>query len=785
MQINRTAVIGAGTMGSQIAVHMANAGAEVILLDIVPEDAEDRSELAKSALQKLKQGGRAFTHPTHAKRIRPGNIEDDLDKVAEADWILEAVIEKRDVKRELYRKLDAVRQAHAIISSNTSTIPLKQLKEEQSESLQCDLCITHFFNPPRQMQLLELVTDARNDSERLTSVRDFIENRMGKTIVPANDTPGFIANRIGIYWMMFGLEQALRQNVSVERADAVLGKRFGFPKTGIFGLMDLVGIDLMLDITRSLRENLPDNDSYQQLDMSVSLLEEMVKQELIGNKGKGGFYRKTDDGKRQVYALKERYFRDQENVEDAAIKAASEKGLRAALEAETQGGKFANTVLTEMMRYSASLVPEIADNITDVDSAMQLGFNWEQGPFDMMDALGKQGHQGAAWLTKQLDADDKQVPDLLGKAAAADGFYKEQGAKRSYLTTAGGYEQLPVPEGRWKLADRVRGSSPVLQNDAARLWDIGDGVACLELTTKMDIMGQGTFDLVEQAIEKVKSDFAGLIIGDDDRHFSAGLNLRNILGWCEKKDWEAIEAIIKRGQESWRKLKYAPFPVVGCTYGKTLGGACELTLHTDAVQAHSESYIGLVEVNIGVVPGWGGCKEMLYHHLQEASSDSERVEAVKNLFTIIAEARPSGSAELARERLAMPDQIHITMHRDQVLADAKATCEKLAAQYSPPEHKPLSLPLGAVKTMLEEQLKLRKEEHKTEGHDLAVLEALAWVLSGGQVEAGAVKHVSLLADDLAAQAGSLEEMTLLALERTAFMALIQTKETQEKIKRVL
>lgn len=788
MSIHKTAVIGAGTMGSQIAAQMANGGAEVVLLDIVPKGANDRSKLAKEALEKMKKSGRAFTHPSHAEQITPGNLEDDLDQLSDAEWIVEAIVEDLDIKQDLYSKLNGARKKGAILSSNTSTLPLAQLKKGLPKELQACLCITHFFNPPRQMRLLELVTDGANDNERLKEVRHFLENRMGKTIVPTKDTPGFIANRIGIFWMMWGLEQALKQGIPVELADSLLGKPLGFPKTGIFGLMDLVGLDLMLDITRSLQDHLPGDDPYQQLDQSISLLKEMVDNDQTGNKGDGGFYRKRDDGS-QVFDLKKKAYRDLQQPEDEAIEVAKNKGLHAALETDSKGGRYAWSVLSEMLRYVASLIPEIAEDIPSVDTALTLGFNWRQGPFAMIDALGNPRIYGANWFTEALKEDEKDVPEILKKAAEAKGFYQAKDTKCTYLSRDTTYQAIHVPEDAWQLADKTRGKSPVIENEAAKLWDIGDGIACLQLITPFDVMGNATFDLVEQTTQKVKLDFQGLMIGDDDRQFSAGLNLKKVLKWCEAEDWQAIESILKRGQQSWMTLKYASFPVVCCAYGKALGGACELMLHADCIQAHIESHIGLVEVGIGVVPSWGGCKEMLMHQLKDVTDTGSQLQAVQQVFSRIADARPSASAEEAKDWRILRDCCGISMNRAQVLADAKALCLQKAHDYTPPQSRTLELPKGAARHVFENEIERRVEKDSLDRHAKRVLQSLAFVLSGGDSSPKIMQQLELEVieerQDDSDVTDAISEQTLLDLERKAFMALIKSGETQTKIKEVL
>ena len=788
MTIQKTAVIGTGTMGSQIAAQLANGGAEVVLLDIVPNGVNDRSKLAKESLEKMKQSGHAFTHPNHARQITPGNLEDDLEQLSKVDWIVEAVVEDLAIKQALYSKINGHRKKGAILSSNTSTLPLKQLKQGLPEDLQAHLCITHFFNPPRQMRLVELVADETNANKQLKAVRHFIEQDMGKTIIPVKDTPGFIANRIGIFWMMWGLEQTLKQNIPVELADALLGKPLGFPKTGIFKLMDLIGLDLMLDITKSLQSHLPENDPYQQLEQSVNLLQQMVEHEQTGNKGDGGFYRESNGG-RQVIDFQKKSYRALQQPDDKAIDVAKSKSLQTVLETDSRGGRYVRSVLAETLHYSVSLIPQITEDITFMDTALTLGFNWHQGPLAMIDGLGNQRISGANWFIQMLKEDGKAVPETLKKAAKAGGFYKEEGRDLYYLACDATYQIIQVPSDAWQLADIIRGTSPVIENRAAKLWDVGDGIACLQLITPFDVMDNATFDLVEETIEKVQSNFQGLMIGDDDRQFSAGLNLKKVLKWCEAEEWRAIEAILERGQQSWMALKYASFPVVCCAYGKALGGACELMLHADCIQAHIESHIGLVEVRIGLVPSWGGCKEMLMHHLTNVTDTGSKLQAIQQVFSYIADGRPSASSEEAKEWRILRDCCNITMNRVQVLAHAKRLCLQKAQNYTPPQNRMLELPKRAAKYVLTNEIERRVKNGSLNRHTKRVLQSLAFILSGGDSSPEIIQQLELEAieerqDDSDVPA-AISEQTLLDLERKAFMALIKSQETQTKIKGIL
>lgn len=790
MAITKTAVIGAGTMGRGIAAHMANAGAEVILLDIVPENAGDRNAIATQAVEKMKASKRSpFTHPAHAQRITPGNIEDHLDMVADADWIVEAIVEKCDIKQDLYAKLDKVRKDGSLVSSNTSTIPLRDLKDSQSEALKRDLCITHFFNPPRQMRLLELVTDEHNDAQAIEGITGFIERKLGKTVVPAKDTPGFIANRIGIFLLLTGLEEAIERNLPIELADSLFSKPLGFPRTGVFGLMDLIGLDLMVDIIDSMQQQLPEEDRYHQRGNAVSLLRHMVEAGKKGKKSGAGFYTK-ENGEKKVWDFADDTYRSLKTPEDTVIEAAKSEGLHAALETDSTGGNYVWAVLSETLHYAASLVPEITDDIVSVDTAMKLGFAWERGPFEMMDALGNVRIGGADWFKEALKQEGHSIPPLLEKAASSHAFYQVDGTNYTYLTLTQAYQPMPFRDDQWNLWEKVCDRQPVLKNEAAQLWDIGDGIACLELTTKFDTMDHRTFDLFDQAIDKVGAEFQGMIIGDDEPHYSAGLNLNKILGWCGQEDWQAIEDILKRGQQTWKKLKYAPFPVVGAPSGLALGGACEMLLHCDHVQAYIESNIGLVETRIGVIPAWGGCKEMLIHHLEGTHDPNSQMEQVEKVFHYIANAHTSDSAEDAREMHILRECCGMSMNRDRLLPDAKALCLRAADGYTPPDPEAMPLmPSAAIEPVLAREIERRKSEDNLSNHDVQVLESLAFVLSHGTTKPDVLPGLDLemIGEYHAGDAaeGRLSEDSVLDLERRGFMALIRTEETQAKIRKAL
>ncbi len=585
MNIQKTAVLGSGVMGSAIAAHMANAGVPVLLLDIVLPG-KGRNELAEKAVARMLEAKPSpFTHKNKAKLITCGNLEDDLGKLSDADWIVEAVKEDLAVKQGVYKKIDAARKKGSVVSSNTSTIPQHVLLDGMSDALKSDFMITHFFNPPRYMRLLEMVMGPKTRRDAFQSIEDFADIRLGKGVVECKDTPGFLANRIGVFWLMVGLLEAMRLNVTVEQADAVMGRPLGIPKTGVFGLFDLIGIDLMPLIAKEMLETLPKDDAFRTLYSEPDLVKKMIADGYTGRKGKGGFYRlnKAEDGKKikEAIDLKSGEYRTQQKPQLASVEAAK-AGMLALLSHADIGGQYARAVMLKTLAYAASLLPQISDDVLSVDNALKWGFNWKFGPFEMIDKIGSDA------LIALLSQEKIDVPPVLAGAAGKT-FYKTEGAKRQYLTLKGSYADLPSKTGVWFLADKKLAAKPVKKNGSASLWDIGDGIACVEFTSKMNSFDPDVLSMLEQSVEIVKKDFKGLVIGNDADNFSVGANLGFILYGANMAAWPLISDVIKQGQRAMMSLKYAPFPVVGALSGMALGGGCETILHCDAVQAAHRS----------------------------------------------------------------------------------------------------------------------------------------------------------------------------------------------------
>ena len=767
--IERVAVIGSGVMGGGIAAHLANAGASVLLLDVAAKDGPDRCAVARGAVERLsKSRPPAFMDRRAVRQIDVGNIDDDLARAGEADWIVEAVVERLDVKRDLYARLDAVRRPGAIVSSNTSTIPLARLVEGASDGLQRDFAITHFFNPPRYMRLLEIVRGPKTRADLVERLREFADRRLGKGVVECKDTPGFIANRIGVYWLQCAVVEAMRAGLSVEQADAALGPAVGIPKTGVFGLVDLVGIDLMPHVVASMDALLPPDDALRSYMEMPELIGRMIAHGYTGRKGKGGFYRLRREGSeriRESIDLATGEYRRSERARLACVEAAKSGGPRALVEHDSAQGRYAWRVLSSVIAYAAALVPEISDHVADVDAAMRLGYNWRSGPFEMADRLG------AGRLAERLRAEGRAVPPML-EAAREGGFYRRSDGSTRRMDAAGGYAPVRPPKGAMRLGDARRGRERVIGNDSASLWDVGRDVACLEFHTTMNTLDASVMELIGEALALVPDRFAGLVVHNDAEHFCAGVNLREAVAALHAGAWDRLAAAADLGQSTFRAMKYAPFPVVGAPAGMALGGGCEILLHCDAIVAHAETCAGLVEAGVGLIPAWGGCKELLARFSRPGTvgrTPGGPMPPVSRAFEMVGLARVSQSAAEARELGILRRGDDIVMNRDRVLGEAIDKVHALAGDYVPPEPPVFRLPGRSGKAALALGVGDLVRAGKATAHDVVVADALARVLTGGDAD---------LTDEVT-------EDDLLALEREAALSLLRTEATRARIRHML
>lgn len=732
MEIRRAAVIGAGVMGSGIAAHIANAGVPVDLLD-VPAKQGPRDAIAAGAIERLlKTDPAPLMSRDNARLIRPGNIEDDLDRLKEADWIVEAVVEKLEIKHSLYAKLAGIVKPGAILSSNTSTISRQRLVEGMPEDLAGRFAITHFFNPPRYLRLLEIVAPppdktSGEHSEAITALAEFADRRLGKSVVWCKDTPGFIANRIGAFWIQGAAVGAVDAGLTVEEADAVMGRPLGIPKTGIFGLLDLVGLDLQPHVDASLAAQLPKDDPYQALRRDWPLFDKMIAEGYTGRKGKGGFYRLLREGEEkrlEAIDLTTGAYRPKQEARLESV-AAAKAGLKALVEHPDKGGRYAWFVLAGLLSYAARVAPEIADDIAAIDGAMRNGYNWRYGPFELIDRMG------ARYFAERLASEKRPVPPLLAKAAEAGAFYREQEGRLEQLGFDGVYRPIERPAGVLLLSDIKRASKPLAANGSASLWDIGDGVACLEFHSKMNSLDPDTMQLLRQTLDIVtKRKLKALVIHNEGENFSVGLNLGLALFSANLAMWPMIEDMVQTGQQAYKAVKYAAFPVVGAPSGMALGGGCEILLHCAAIVAHAESYIGLVEAGVGIVPGWGGCKELLARATAHPKGHGP-MPPVAQAFETISTAKVGRSAFESKELSFLGAKDEIVMNRDRLLAAAKAKALALAEGYQPPAPASFRLPGPSGKTALMLAVDNFIRLGKATAYDRVVAAGLADVLTGG------------------------------------------------------
>ncbi len=763
--IQKVAVIGSGVMGSGIAAQVANAGLEVILLDIVAEGS-DRDAVARGAIQRMRKTNPApLMHPRNAGRIRPGNLDDHLDWLADCDLVIEAVLENLEIKKDLYQKVDAHRRSDCIVTSNTSTIPLDHLVADMPEDFREHFAVTHFFNPPRYMRLLELVAGSVTRAGVITALRDFGDRLLGKSVVDCKDTPGFIANRIGILWMGVAVRFAFEDGITVEEADAIIGKPMGIPKTGIFGLLDLVGIDLQPHVERSMLSLLPKGDMYRDIHRRSEFIEKMIADGYTGRKGKGGFYRLNRSGGGKIKEALDLSSGEYHRAKTPTLESveAARGGLRALVEHPDHGGQYAWRVLSHTLSYAAALVPEIADDIHAVDEAMKNGYAWKWGPFELIDKLGPR------WFAERLAAEGMAVPPLLEKVGDSS-FYRTENGRLQYFGTDGAYHNVERADGVLLLSDIKRSSDRIAGNASASLWDIGDKVLCLEFHSKMNAVDEGIMTMTANAMKMIPAQgYEALVIHNEGTNFSVGANVGLALFAANIAAWPKITESVKQGQDIYKKLKFAPFPVIGAPSGMALGGGCEILLHCDVIEAHAETYMGLVEVGVGLVPAWGGCKEMLLRWSDNPKHAKGPMPAVSKVFETVATATVAKSAEEARSLLYLRPNDGIVMNRDRLLARAKERALSMVKDYMPPEPRELQLPGPSGETAMTLVLNDFRRAGKATDHDVTVGKKLAHVLAGGKVD----------------PTETLTEDKLLNLERAAIVSLLRTSPTLDRIEHML
>ncbi|MBN1107057.1 MAG: 3-hydroxyacyl-CoA dehydrogenase/enoyl-CoA hydratase family protein [Deltaproteobacteria bacterium] len=798
-RIKKAGVIGAGVMGATIAAQLANVGIDTILLDIVPgqlseEDAkkgltpeskEFRNRLARSGVDgALKSRPASFYIPENSRLITVGNMEDDLGKLKDVDWIIEVVVERLDIKKAVFEKIESAMKPGTIITSNTSGISAKAMCEGRSEEFRGHFAITHFFNPPRYMKLLEIVPGPDTLPEVVETLSEVCEKEIGKGVVYAKDTPNFVANRIGIFSMFHAIQVMMDLGMTLESVDALTGPVVGHPKSASFRTADLVGLDVIIHVADNVYEGAVD-DERREMFKPAEFITRMVERKLLGQKTKQGFYKRVKEkDKKVILSLDYRTldYSPQETVKLASLEAAKNiPGLpgkiKALFYAEDLAGQFTFRTMSETLIYSANRIPEIADDILNVDNAMKWGFAWRRGPFESWDAIGvkksvekmkKAGYPIPAWVQEMLDG---------GK----DAFYKrESGVLYYYDIPSRDYKPAPVKPGIILLPSLKDREKKVAGNKGASLIDLGDGVACLEFHTKMNAMGDDIVNMVFKSADIVSRDFLGLVIANHADNFSVGANLPLVLFTAQEEEWDDLEWMVKTFQDSFMRLKYLDKPVVAAPAGMALGGGCEICLASDRVRYAAETYMGLVEVGVGLIPAGGGTKELLIRntaHLFEVQPGGvypkqiELVPFVARAFETIALAKVATSGPEAVKLGYLRPTDKMTVNRDYLIEDAKKTVLALHMEgYTPPR------PLEEIRVAGENTLALIKmaiwtlhQQGYATDHDVTVSERVAHVLCGGRV----------LADT------KVSEQYLLDLEREAFVSLCGDPKTQARMQHML
>jgi 3-hydroxyacyl-CoA dehydrogenase len=802
-RINRVAILGAGTMGARIAAHFANAGIPSYLLDMVPPDADApaRNQIAAAGLDAARKSKpAAFMEVSLARLVTIGNFEDDLKKLAEVDWIIEAVVENLEIKRSLLRKVEAIRKPGTIVTTNTSGLPIGKISEGFSADFRRSWFGTHFFNPPRYMRLLEIIPTPDSDQASIDAVAHFCDVRLGKGVVVAKDTPNFIANRIGTFSVLNVMRLMQEMDLTIEDVDALTGQAVGWPKSATFRTIDLVGLDILGHVVGNMTTNVHDERSDLRL---PDFFTQMLQRKWLGDKTKGGFYKKarSGDGKedeRMALNWKTLEYHPRQKPKFAALdmaKNVEDTGarLRMLLGVEGSGaqkadkaGQFLWSALSDLWTYSANRVPEISDSIVAIDRAMRLGFNWELGPFELWDAAGveatvarmkKEGKPVAANVEKLLASGQKAWYADDPKAASG----------RTYWDFAGGnWQPVQVPAGVWSVTVAKKSNGVVKKNSGASLVDLGDGVGCIEFHSKMNSLGSDIVSLILQTLKPGGhgDNFDAFVFTNDATNFSVGANLMLLLMSVQEEEWDDVDLAIRQFQGMTQAIKFSPKPVVAGTFGLCLGGGTEISLHAAARQPHAELYTGLVEVGVGLLPGGGGCKEMLLRAVDGATAarggkgspdalagSIEMLEAMKRAFETIATAKVATSAHEARGLGFLTDNDRISMNRERVLSDAKARAlELVRAGYEPPGPRTdIPAPGENLLATLKMGVHLMRQGDFITDYEVKLGAKIAEVLCGGNVTPGT----------------PVSEQYILDLEREGFKSLCGEKKTQERIQYTL
>ena len=770
--IKQAVVIGAGIMGSSIAAQLVNANIPTLLLDIVPNDLlqeenkrkhEKRNQLAnKAKINLANQKPSPIVSVKKLSLLQTGNIEDDLPQVSKAEWIIEAITEDIEEKRLLLQKIDHYRKKGSIVSSNTSGISIESMMENCSEDFQAHFLGTHFFNPPRYITLLELIATPKTNRTVLQEFIEFAEKILGKNVIIAKDTPNFIANRIGAYAFLTIVKVMTKFNLSIPQVDELTGRLIGRSKSGTFQTLDLVGIDTFSYVVKNIQER-STKQSEKAFYTMPAFMDQMIQKHMLGRKTGNGFYRKTKEGIEALDYQTMQY----KKVEKRRGNLPNKK-LQEFIYQDSQNAVFLWESIIPFLVYSATLLGEIADTIYEIDEAVKLGFNWEKGPFEIWDSIGL-----VKSITK-LKADHIAIPNWVEEMVAKGetAFYKKEKGERKYYHN-GKYTLVPKDFYHIDINEKKSSNRIFTGNNSATLFDIGDQVAMLELHAPHNVIGMDAIEMIDAAIRKIEQDeaFKGLVIGSGGTNFSVGANLALLLMEAQSKDYAEIELVVQKFQEAMMRIKYAKKPIVSAVFGNTLGGGAEICLASAYVQALQETYAGLVETGVGLIPGGGGTKELYLNALKEAGSlqEEELLELVKEVFFTIFAGKVSTSAEEGKELKLLTSKDAITMNKRHLIYDAKQLVLNYSDLYIPPKKRKVMVAGKVGYDLLNKELALLEEAGKLSSYDRIIGEKLALVLTGGNLPFKS----------------EVEEAYLLELEKSAFMELIQQEQTQKRMLHVL
>ena len=791
-KIRKAAVIGSGIMGGGIAAILAGAGVKVQLLDIVPFDLKEEEKNNPAARNRIVKAGfdaalgampALFYSPKDAGLVSIGNLEDDIQTLSECDWIVEVVVENLKIKKELFTKIEKVRKPGSIVTSNTSGIPLKDISEGFSKEMKQHFMGTHFFNPVRYMHLLELIPGAETLSEVMDFIAAFGEKNLGKGIVWAKDTPNFVGNRIGIQGIGAIAKAMIEDGLTIPEVDAIFGNALGRPKTAIFKTVDLVGLDTVIHVCKNSYERCPEDEQREAL-ILPEFIDKMAEKKWFGNKTRGGFYKTdlTPEWKKLRKVLNPSTMEYEDLVkasfpciDESKKKATLKEKIDCVLNGEDKGGKFAWKMAANSFQYAANRVPEISDTIIEIDNSMKWGYNFEMGPFELWDAYGVK--KAVERMKKEGMAVPANVVAMLEKGNTC--FYKlENGIKYFYDFALSAYKAVPVSKNKVSIAAAKGNNKTVLANKSASLVDIGDDVFCVEFHTKMNAINAEIVDTIGEALDYVDKNGCGLVIGNEaggmPGAFSAGADLSFVSKLCHDKKFAEIEAFLKKAQDGIQRTKYASFPVVAAPYGMVLGGGCETCLGADRIVAHSELYMGLVEIGVGLLPAGGGCmnlwKKFITALPAKTAGDNNLAKFFVPAFMNVAMASISMSAAQARENGYLGQADRIVYNRDNLIGEAKKEVLKMVDDgYAPPAKQPLIVMGDAGQGMVNTEIFNMLNGKFLSEYDAFLAKRIAFVMSGGEVRAGS----------------AVDEDTILKLERDAFVDLCKEEKTMARIDHML